>query len=73
MATATTKKQHFFLINALGQSVHRHGPFGSAEAAQEFAEKHYPNFAAWIVPAVPANDRARKSSLNKDGNSVAEG
>ena len=52
MATAAKSKQHFFVVNQLGQSADRRGPFESAEAAAEWAEKNYA-YPAWVVPAVP--------------------
>lgn len=72
MAVAA-KKQHVFVINQLGQSIDRRGPFASVEDAREFAEKHY-SFPAWIVPAEPANALAKGTrALDKDGNPVQEG
>jgi hypothetical protein len=63
MATA---KKHYFLINQLGQSAARRGPFESAEAAREWAEKNYANYPAWILPVEPVGTLAR--ALDKDGN-----
>lgn len=62
MATA---KKHYFLLNALGQSAARRGPFESPEAAREWCRKFFPH-PAWVVAVEPANEAAR--ALDKDGN-----
>lgn len=69
---APAKKQHFFVINQLGQSVDRRGPFVSAEAAQKWAEENY-NYPAWIVPAIPVGLAADLHPLDENGMPVEEG
>lgn len=66
-------KRHYFVINQLGTSADRRGPFVSAEAARTWADKHY-NFPAWIVPAEPANAAAGVHRvLDEEGNPIQEG
>lgn len=66
------RKYHYFVINQLGQSADRRGPFESREAAETWADANY-NYPAWVIPAEPANDAARKHRvLSKDGNPVQE-
>lgn len=66
------KKQHFFVINQLGQSADRRGPFETAEAAREWAEKNY-HYPAWIVPAEPVGQGVSHKPLDKNGERVQEG
>lgn len=69
---ASPVKRPHFVVNQLGQSADRRGPFESREAAEEWAQKHY-NYPAWAVPASPANDLARnRRLLDKDGNPTTE-
>ena len=72
MATAAKSKQHFFVVNQLGQSADRRGPFESAEAAAEWAEKNYA-YPAWVVPAIPVGRGVSHRPLDKNGNPVQEG
>jgi hypothetical protein len=70
---AGTRQYHYFVINQLGQSADRRGPFESREAATEWAATRY-GYPAWILSAEPANDKARTLRvLDKDGNPVTEG
>jgi len=64
-------KKHYFVINQLGQSADRRGPFESAEAAREWAEKQY-HYPAWIIPAEPVGAGVSHRPLDKDGNPVKE-
>lgn len=66
------KKQHFFVVNQLGQSADRRGPFESAEAARTWAEKFY-HYPAWIIPAEPVGQAVNHRPLDADGNPVQEG
>lgn len=43
-------EKHYFVINQMGQSADRRGPFVSAAAAKEWAERVY-RYPCWIVPA----------------------
>lgn len=66
-------KRHYFVINQLGSSADRRGPFASAEVARKWAHKHY-NYPAWIVPAEPANPAAELHRvLDEEGNPIQEG
>jgi hypothetical protein len=69
---AVAKKQHYFVINQMGQSADRRGPFVSAEAARQWAEKHY-DYPAWIVPAEPVGKAVSSRPLDADGNRVTGG
>jgi len=50
MAAPAKRITHFFVLNQLGQSAHRHGAFESREAAEAWVKAHY-NFPCWLVPA----------------------
>jgi hypothetical protein len=71
MAGAVTKK-HYFVINQLGQSADRRGPFASADAARKWAEEQY-HYPAWIVPAEPVGKGLTHMPLDENGQSVQEG
>lgn len=43
-------ERHYFVINQEGRSAHRKGPFISAAAAREWADRVY-RYPCWIVPA----------------------
>lgn len=60
---------HYFVINQLGQSCDRRGPFVSEEAAEQWAEKHFPA-SAWIVPAKPIGRAKNHQVLDGDGNPI---
>jgi hypothetical protein len=64
-------KKHVFVINQLGQSADRRGPFKDAEAAKAWAEKHY-HYPAWLVPAEPVGAGLNHRVLDADGNPVQE-
>lgn len=64
-------KKHYFLINQLGQSVDRRGPFESADAARSWCEENY-QYPCWIVPAEPVGLAVDLRPLNKDGMPVQE-
>lgn len=62
------RKPHF-VMNQLGQSADRRGPFESLEAAEYWAENHY-GYPAWTVPAAPAGKGKGYRLLDRDGNPV---
>lgn len=67
---AAAKKMHYFVVNQLGQSADRRGPFESEEAALEWADAHY-HYAAWVVPALPGKiAREAHRVLDKHGNPI---
>ena len=43
-------ERHYFVVNEEGRSAHRKGAFVSAQAAKEWAAKHYP-YRCWLIPA----------------------
>jgi hypothetical protein len=65
------KKYHYFLINQLGQSVDRRGPFVSAAAATEWCETNY-QYPCWIVAAEPVGLATDLRPLDKNGMPVQE-
>jgi hypothetical protein len=64
-------KKHYFVINQTGMSADRRGPFESAEAAREWADKNY-HYPAWIVPAEPVGAAAHHRPLSAKGEPVTE-
>lgn len=73
-APTPIKDRPHFVLNALGQSAHRKGPFVNREAALTWARTHYKDFPAWIVPCEPANGPAEKHRLNDaEGQPIQEG
>jgi hypothetical protein len=69
MAVSAKPKLHYFVINQLGQSCDRRGPFVSEDAAEKWAEKHFPA-AAWIVPARPVGRAKTHKPLDENGSPV---
>lgn len=65
------KKYHYFVINQLGGSADRRGPFVSEEAAATWAEKFY-NYPAWVIPALPIGKGKVHRVLDADGNPIQE-
>lgn len=65
----TAPAKHYFVINQLGQSADRRGPFVSAEAARKWAEKNY-RFPAWIIPAEPVGIGVYHAVLDENGKPV---
>lgn len=68
---ASPRKYHYFVVNQLGQSADRRGPFISREAAEKWAEKFY-SYPAWIIPAEPVGRARTMRVLGADGNPVTE-
>lgn len=66
---APTEK-HYFVINALGQSADRRGPFESPAAAHEWIKTNY-HYPCWIVAAEYAGE-APHSPLNGKGVKAGE-
>ena len=62
-------KLHYFVINQLGQSADRRGPFESEEAAVEWADTLCP-FPAWVVPARPSAKAKNHKVLDGKGNPI---
>lgn len=63
----TAPKKHYFVINQLGQSADRRGPFESREAAEAWAEKYYAH-PAWVFAVEPVGHGKGYTTLDKDGN-----
>jgi hypothetical protein len=62
------KTTHYFVINQLGQSAHRHGAFESEEAAKTWVKAKY-NFPCWLVPAEYIGNMPAQP-LDADGNKI---
>lgn len=65
------KKYHYFVVNQLGSSADRRGPFESEEAALEWADEHY-GYAAWVIPALPTLRGRNHRVLDKHGEPIKE-
>lgn len=68
---AAPRKYHYFVLNRLGASADRRGPFVTREAAEKWVEKFY-HYEAWIVPAEPIGLAKSYKPLDENGNPVTE-
>lgn len=64
-------EKHYFVINQMGTSADRRGGFVSAQAARDWATKHYP-YPCWILPVEYIGAMEFKP-LDSEGNRVDKG